>query len=139
MVACNVGFGPDGRTALADDGKGGARVWSFLHGPPATWSSSGGWNGPGPGFGRTRATARHWAPWEWWAFRGRSEWAVELLERARAGGGEVSPLTLGRCYWELSDEPSPSGTLTQAGCRGGPSGVRQGRCGSRRTGRSGHT
>ena len=28
----------------------------------------------------------------------------------------MSPLTLGRCYWELSDEPPPTGTLTRAGC-----------------------
>ena len=37
----------------------------------------------------------------WWAFRGRDAWAVELLEKARANGGRVSALTLARCYWNL--------------------------------------
>ena len=29
------------------------------------------------------------------------DWAADLLERARAAGVDVSPLVLGRCYWEL--------------------------------------
>jgi eukaryotic-like serine/threonine-protein kinase len=39
---------------------------------------------------------------EWWAFRGMDDWAVDYFERARAGQEPVSPLTLGRCYWNLS-------------------------------------
>ena len=40
---------------------------------------------------------------EWYAFRGVSDWALELLERARKGGAPVSALALGRSYWERSD------------------------------------
>jgi WD40 repeat protein/serine/threonine protein kinase len=39
---------------------------------------------------------------EWWAFRGIDDWAVDCLQRARAGGFAVPPLLLGRCYWNLT-------------------------------------
>ncbi|MGB7158420.1 MAG: hypothetical protein WBD40_10175, partial [Tepidisphaeraceae bacterium] len=39
---------------------------------------------------------------EWYAFRGADDWAVDLLERARAGGANVSSLMLARCYWQLN-------------------------------------
>ncbi|MCY3017652.1 MAG: WD40 repeat domain-containing protein [Planctomycetota bacterium] len=41
---------------------------------------------------------------EWYAFRGVNDWAVEFLEKARKNGAEVSPLTLARCYWLLSED-----------------------------------
>ncbi|MCY3021234.1 MAG: protein kinase [Planctomycetota bacterium] len=41
---------------------------------------------------------------EWYAFRGVNDWAVEILEKARKNGAEVSPLTLARCYWLLSED-----------------------------------
>jgi WD40 repeat protein len=41
---------------------------------------------------------------EWYAFRNRNDWAIDCLERARAGGEHVSPLMLARCYWML-DRP----------------------------------
>lgn len=37
----------------------------------------------------------------WYAFRGVYEWAVEFLERARAGGVDVASLDLARCNWRL--------------------------------------
>jgi HEAT repeat protein len=40
---------------------------------------------------------------QWYAFRGKWIWAVELLEKARTNGAGVSPLALARCYWELDD------------------------------------
>jgi eukaryotic-like serine/threonine-protein kinase len=40
---------------------------------------------------------------DWYAFRGASEWAVDLLERARRGGASVSSLTLARGYWQMND------------------------------------
>jgi len=40
---------------------------------------------------------------EWHAFRGSADWALDLLERARRGGADVSSLTLGRCYWLMND------------------------------------
>jgi hypothetical protein len=42
---------------------------------------------------------------EWYAFRGKNDWAIELLEKARLGGANVSNLTLGRCYWEENQLP----------------------------------
>jgi len=39
---------------------------------------------------------------QWYAFRGIDDWAIELLEKARAGGVSVSPLMLGRCDWDLN-------------------------------------
>ncbi len=38
---------------------------------------------------------------EWYALRGRDDWAAECLERGRAAGVAVSPLMLARCYWKL--------------------------------------
>lgn len=40
---------------------------------------------------------------EWYAFRGRYDWAAGLLAQARAGGADVSALTLGRCHWMRGD------------------------------------
>ena len=36
-----------------------------------------------------------------YALRGLDDWAVTVLEQARAGGAVVSPLLLGRSYWRL--------------------------------------
>jgi hypothetical protein len=38
---------------------------------------------------------------EWYAFRGMDDWAADLLERARAGGANMSALTLAHIYWRL--------------------------------------
>jgi hypothetical protein len=38
---------------------------------------------------------------EWYAFRGADNAAVNLLERTRAAGADVSPLALARSYWKL--------------------------------------
>jgi WD40 repeat protein len=35
----------------------------------------------------------------WYAFRGRDDWAIDCLTRARSGGAAVSPLLLARSYW----------------------------------------
>jgi len=43
---------------------------------------------------------------QWHAFRGMNDWAVEYLEKARAGGAAVSNLALARCYWELGNLPA---------------------------------
>ena len=52
----------------------------------------------------------------WYAFRGKNDWALELLEKARTGGAAIDPLTLARCYWELSDDLPPKSDLTRARC-----------------------
>jgi hypothetical protein len=44
------------------------------------------------------------------------DWAVELAEKARAGGEAVSPWMLGRCYWQLSDELPKGSALTREAC-----------------------
>jgi WD40 repeat protein len=49
---------------------------------------------------------------EWYAFRGKYDWAVELLNQSRDGGKDVDALLLTRCYWALSHE-SPK---TRAEC-----------------------
>ena len=41
---------------------------------------------------------------EWYAFRGKNDWAVDFLEKARKNGANVPPLTLARCYWLLAEE-----------------------------------
>jgi WD40 repeat protein len=38
---------------------------------------------------------------QWYALRGRADWAAECLEQARAARGDISPLMLARCYWTL--------------------------------------
>jgi hypothetical protein len=40
---------------------------------------------------------------EWYAFRRFDHWAVDLLERARNSGAQVSSLMLAHCYWNLSE------------------------------------
>jgi tetratricopeptide (TPR) repeat protein len=46
----------------------------------------------------------------WLAMNGRHEWAVELLERARAAGAEVPDLVVGRAWWARGrlDEAAPA-------------------------------
>ena len=39
---------------------------------------------------------------DWYAFRGKDDWAVDLLARA-GGAAPVSHLPVGRCYWRLGD------------------------------------
>ncbi|MDB5293201.1 MAG: pknB 19 [Phycisphaerales bacterium] len=41
---------------------------------------------------------------QWLAFRGKNDWAADLLEQGRAGGAKVSALSLGRCYWRLGHQ-----------------------------------
>jgi WD40 repeat protein/serine/threonine protein kinase len=38
---------------------------------------------------------------EWYQFRGRCDWASGLLSQAAAGGANVSPALLARCYWQM--------------------------------------
>jgi WD40 repeat protein len=51
---------------------------------------------------------------EWYAFRGVSGWAVDLLRRAERGGARVSPLMLGRAYWRQGDFQAARRQLHQA-------------------------
>ena len=39
---------------------------------------------------------------QWYAFRGKWDWAIEYLESARANGRDISPLTLARWYLALN-------------------------------------
>ncbi len=41
----------------------------------------------------------------WYAFRGDDELAILFLEHTRKAGGQISPLMLGQCYWNLSRYP----------------------------------
>jgi WD40 repeat protein len=51
---------------------------------------------------------------DWYAFRGKDEWAVSCLEQARQQGAEVSSLSLARCYWRLA-AGCPSVRIRNAG------------------------
>jgi hypothetical protein len=42
---------------------------------------------------------------QWYALRRADDWAVTLLEKARAGGAKISSLELARCYWRLDKHP----------------------------------
>src|SRR5207237_2442019 len=44
---------------------------------------------------------------EYYAFRGRYDWAVDFFEEARKKGATVSPLTLARCYWQMEPPKLP--------------------------------
>jgi WD40 repeat protein len=98
----SVAVSPDGQTVLAPTYHQTLRVWDFARGPAqralelrvaaaqATLQQT-------PGDPTALATLG-----EWYAFRGMDQWAVELLTRARENGGAIAPLTLARCYWNLS-------------------------------------
>ena len=58
--------------------------------------------------------ASHAVLGEWFAFRGANAMAIERLEKARALGAAVSPLTLARCYWELGKLPEAAREFQQA-------------------------
>src|SRR5207245_2689242 len=53
---------------------------------------------------------------EWYAFRGLDDWGVEVLEKARAGGAAVNPMTLARCYWKLSGTLPATSRLRPEDC-----------------------
>lgn len=53
---------------------------------------------------------------EYYAFRDINDWAADLLERARKGGAQISPPTLARCYWKLS-EGNAVGEADKKRCR----------------------
>jgi WD40 repeat protein/predicted Ser/Thr protein kinase len=55
---------------------------------------------------------------EWYAFRGVSSWAVELLHRAESLGASVSPLMLARCHWQEGDLEAARRELERADRRG---------------------
>ncbi len=50
----------------------------------------------------------------WYAFRGRDEWAVELLNGAKAAGAKVSPLMTGRSLWRAGRVPEAAREFSQA-------------------------
>ena len=97
----SMGFSPDGRFATFTGKDRKERVWDFsraattrrfeLRLPQARSALQ---DPP------TEAKARA-AFGEWFAFRGKDDWAADLLQKARAGGADVSPLALARCYWRL--------------------------------------
>ena len=50
----------------------------------------------------------------WYAFRGVSGWAMDLLGRAEAEGATVSPLMLARCHWRAGDYAAARRELQRA-------------------------
>jgi WD40 repeat protein len=55
---------------------------------------------------------------EWFAFRGRNDWAADCFDRARAGGAMISPLIEARCDWELGRSDAALTALSQAEAQG---------------------
>ncbi|HZL36169.1 MAG TPA: serine/threonine-protein kinase [Tepidisphaeraceae bacterium] len=51
---------------------------------------------------------------EWYAFRGRSDWALAMLRNARKGGQIVPHLLMGRCLWLSGDLPAARQEIGEA-------------------------
>jgi hypothetical protein len=55
---------------------------------------------------------------EWYAFRGATGWAIDLLHRAERGGASVSALMLARCHWQEGDLSAARKEFRRAETRG---------------------
>jgi WD40 repeat protein/serine/threonine protein kinase len=94
-----VALASDAHRGLSIDGPGAAHVWDFTaiavqHDfesrlPKARLAL-------GRASGDPEALA---AFGDWFAFRGKADWAIDFLNKANTAGGAVSHLTLARCYW----------------------------------------
>jgi WD40 repeat protein/serine/threonine protein kinase len=99
-VTC-VTFCPDGAMALSGARDGIIRRWNWDR--PARYEEFAKSLPPArAALARDPEDAKALAEFgRWYAFRGVYDWAAEFLEKARAGGGDVSSLDLARCYWHL--------------------------------------
>jgi WD40 repeat protein/tRNA A-37 threonylcarbamoyl transferase component Bud32 len=101
--AQTVAFAPDGKSVLIGSSSGVLRHWDFSR-PEQHRNYM-----PLKDEAQSRLTKDEndagalKTMGEYYAFRSVNDWAVDLLERARKGGAPVSPLTLARCYWKLSE------------------------------------
>jgi Flp pilus assembly protein TadD len=55
---------------------------------------------------------------EWYAFRGRPDWAADFFARAAAAGADTPALVWGRCAWLCGDTASASRLIRVARARG---------------------
>jgi WD40 repeat protein len=109
---------PDGRFAIAGNEEGALAVWDFdqvrqqavlepvLAGARAVLDRD-------PQDARALATLG-----AWYALRGVTGWAAELLRRAEAGGAPISALMLARCLSREGDLPGARRELERALTRG---------------------
>ena len=115
-----VAYSPDGRYILSGGADGSLDLWDLRSSDvaaekQATLAAARDALGRAPGGGDVSARARWLAALgEWYAARGLPDWAADVSEQARAAGGDVSPLTLGRCYWQTGRREDAKRELTRA-------------------------
>ncbi len=101
-VVSSIAIAADGRSVLTGSYDRSLRLWDFSRGVAQRALE------PRVALAQARLTQDPADPsalatlGQWYAFRGRDHWAVELLTRARDHGAAVDPLTLARCYWNLN-------------------------------------
>jgi len=113
----SAAFSPDGKTALSGSADNTLKVWDFGRGSTYLAFEKSVPEAQAALLKNSSDPAALGALGDWYAFRHKNDWAMEFLEKARAGGVAIDRLTLGRCYWELISDLPPPGTLTAAACR----------------------
>jgi WD40 repeat protein len=112
-VNCVV-FSPDGSRLFSAGDEQSIRIWDFTR--PQTVADF------APRLERAHRMLAHGGDdadsivtlGEWYAFRGLDDWAVELLEQARAQGAKVPALTLARAYWRMDQNDKARRAFAEA-------------------------
>jgi len=99
----SLDYAPDGGAVLTGHVSGNVKIWDFAR--LATYqrfkqdlANAAAALRHDPGDGAALATLGRW-----YLFRGRCDWAGDLLTQARSRGAEVSSLDVARCRWATGD------------------------------------